>query len=330
MTLGLSQVIQLFFTECLPGQRNASHRTLQSYRDCVRLFLIYMQEKARISPERLGFTDLTADHVLEFLAHLEKDRRNSIRTRNLRLAAIRTLMRFVAFKCPEALHTANCILAIPFKRTDQPILGFLSQKEMKAVLDAPSASAWSGRRDRVMLQTLYNTGGRVSEIATLRVQAVHFSGRPAIDLYGKGRKERTVPIWKETAEQLNAWITENAFQQADALFPNRHGQAITRSGVEKRLKIAVTAASEKVPSLMRKKVSPHTFRHTLAMHMLQSGIDLTVISLWLGHEKLETTHRYMEADIKLKEEALGKTSGAKGIMKRFRPDDRLLEFLKSL
>ena len=330
MTLLFSQAIQLFFTDYLPEQRNTSPCTLRAYRDCIRLFLSYASQATGKPPERMGFPDISASLVLEFLAHLEKERHNSIRTRNLRLAAIRTLMRYMVRNCPENMHTAQGILAIPFKRCDHPLMTFLTKEEMTAILSAPSADTWSGRRDRVMLRTLYNTGARVSEIAGLRVSAIDAVGKPVINLLGKGRKERAVPIWKETASQIRAWVAENKLQSSDALFQNREGGAISRSGVEKRLKIAVASASRAVPSIAKKRVSPHTFRHSLAMHMLQSGIDLSVIALWLGHEKLESTHRYLEADMKMKESALKTTNGCKGRLERYRPGDTLMRFLQGL
>lgn len=268
--------------------------------------------------------------VLGFLDHLETERGNSARTRNLRLSAIRSFMAYASVRDPASLPTAGAILAIPTKRFDQRVLGFMSRDEVKAVLEAPDKATWSGRRDAVMLSVLYNTGARVSEITRLRIADVLLDRATALHLHGKGRKERIVPLWKSTGAQLRGWLA-HIDPAADApVFPNRAGKAMTRWGVEDRLRVAVAKASERCPSLAARRISPHTLRHTTAMHLLQSGVDITVIALWLGHEDPATTHLYVEADLAMKEAALKRLQDPGAGPVRFKATDPLLAFLEAV
>jgi site-specific recombinase XerD len=222
------------------------------------------------------------------------------------------------------------VIAIPVKRCDQPVLGFLARNEVEAILDAPDASTWSGRRDRILFATLYNTGARVSEITSLRIADVLIDRESAVHLRGKGRKERVVPLWKNTAVALREWTAQND-RHADApVFPNSTGKPLSRSGVEHRLRLAVKAATKRFPSFAGRRISPHTFRHTTAMHLLQSGVDLAVIALWLGHENPSTTHLYLEADLDMKSKALAKIVDPSPRRARFRATDRVLAFLEAL
>src|SRR5262249_46701969 len=231
---------------------------------------------------------------------------------------------------PASLPIAQRVLAIPLKRFARPALTFLSREEVVAVLEAPDGSTWSGHRDRVLFTLLYNTGARVSEAIAVRPSDVSLDAVRSVRLLGKGGKQRTVPLWKSTAEQLRSWESRISPELSGYLFPNRRGGPLSRSGVEKRLRDAVAAAAERCPSMRGKKVSPHTLRHTTAMHLLQSGVDITVIALWLGHESTGTTHHYVEANLAMKDEALARRSEIPMEDVRFRPKDDLLRFLEGL
>ena len=323
-------LLQDFFCRRLVAERGASACTVASYRDAFELLLRFAERRTRRPPSSLTLADLDAPMVLAFLDHLEEERGNSVRTRNNRLAAIRSFMRYASLRDPAGLAVAQRVLAIPRKRFDVPVLGFVSRDEVKALLDAPSASTWSGQRDRILLATLYNTGARVSEIVGLRVADVLLERESAVHLRGKGRKERVIPLWKSTAAELRRWLAR-IDRRADApVFPNRAGKPLSRSGVEQRLRLAVAAATRRCPSLAGRRVSPHTIRHATAMHMLQSGVDLAVIALWLGHESPTTTHLYVEADLAMKAAALRKVADPSPARARFRATDRLLAFLDGL
>ena len=223
--------------------------------------------------------------VLDFLDHLETERGNSARTRNLRLTAIRSFMRYASLREPSLLSVAQRVLAIPVKRFDRPVLGYLSRDEITAIIDASDRSTWSGQRDAVLFAVLYNTGARVSEITRLHVADVLLDRASSLLLHGKGRKERVVPLWKSTAAQLRRWLPRIDGNADAPVFPNRAGKPLSRSGVEHQLRGACRKASERYPSLATRRITPHTLRHTTAMHLLQSGVDITVIALWLGHER---------------------------------------------
>lgn len=326
----LSRLLQNFFCQRLLTQRRASPQTIASYRDAFRLLLRYAAEHTRKPPASLSLDDIDAPLVLGFLDHLESQRGNSPRSRNARLAAIRSFLHFASFQAPAALPVIQRVLAIPMKRFDRPLVGFLTRDEITAVLAAPDPSTWSGHRDQVLLTTLYNTGARVSEIVSLCVSSLVLGRSPFVHLHGKGRKERAVPLWRTTATALTRWL-RRANLNADApLFPNRRGTQLSRSAVERRLRLAVRLASTHCPSLRHRRISPHTFRHTTAMHLLQAGVDITVIALWLGHESPTTTHLYVEADLTMKQRALGRLQPAAIKRTRFRADDQLLAFLDSL
>jgi site-specific recombinase XerD len=289
-----------------------------------------MNKHYKKGASQITLNDFDATLLLDFLNYLELERKNTVRSRNLRLTAIHSFARYVALQCPPALNQMHQILAIPTKRYEKPLLGYLSREEMLAVLDAPDPGTWAGQRDRVMLRVLYNTGARVSELISVKVSDVEFSGCPSIRLHGKGRKLRTVPLWKETASMLRQWLRVQSLQADQPLIPNRHGMQMTRSNVSVRLMAATTTASEKVPTLRGRRITPHTCRHSTAMHMLQSGIDITVIALWLGHESPVTTHGYIEADLAMKERALASLAPKKKGTSRYCASDSLLNFLENL
>lgn len=276
----------------------------------------------------LDHLDVTT--VLGFLKYLETDRRNCVRTRNARLAAVRAFFRYVGAREPTALPLAQRILAIPQKRFDRPLLGYLSRPEVNSLLAAPDRTRWSGRRDRALFLVMYNTGTRVSEVIGLRRKDLHLGPSAHIHVHGKGRKDRRIPLWKTTAVVLTAWLLETAAGEETPLFPNRHGQPLSRSGVEDRLKRAVAQTAQRCSSLRDKTVSPHTLRHTTAMHLLQADVDVTLIALWLGHESSETTHQYVEADLEMKRRVLERMDEPPSKSKRHKKVDPLLDFLDRL
>jgi site-specific recombinase XerD len=323
-------LVQQFFTEYLVAQRALSPRTIACYRDALMLFLDFASRKLGQTPTALRLVDIQPDLILAFLNHLEHERHNSIRSRNLRLSALRTFLKFAGRRDVESLHVVERALAVPMKRFEQPMLGFLTREEMVAVMGQPGPT-WSSQRDHLLLAMLYNTGARVTEIVRLRVVDVLLDNAACVHLQGKGRKQRSVPLWKTTVLEIRAWMRLNPHLQAEAaLLPNRDGHAMTRCNVFQRLALAVSHAAAHLPNLAKKRVSPHTLRHTTAMHLLQSAVPFNVIALWLGHESTNTTHRYVEADIAMKEKALARLDAPDTKMRRFLAPDSLMRFLQTL
>jgi site-specific recombinase XerD len=326
----LPRLLQEFFLRRLVTQRGASRHTVASYRDTFVLLLRFAEERLRRPAATLVIDDIDAPLVLDYLDHLEEVRRNSVRTRNARLTAVRSFMRYASSRDPASLPVAQRVLAIPTKRFDRPVLGYLTREEMQAVLDAPDRETFCGRRDTVLLTTLYNTGARVSEIVALRRVDLLLDRQTSVLLHGKGRKERAVPLWPSTAKLIRRWLEETHPDDTGAVFCGRSGRPLSRSGVRQRLDRAVLKATSRCPSLAHRQVSPHTIRHTTAMHLLQAGVDLTVIAMLLGHEDPSTTHRYLESDLAMKDAALRRIAEPKARSLRFRPRDRVLAFLESL
>ncbi len=326
-----ASILQNYFYQRLIEQQNVSKQTIKSYRDTFRLLFEFTKLYLRKTAAQLCLKDINADLIVRFLNYIEKDRKNTIRTRNIRLAAIRSFINYVSYQIPTILPAIQQILAIPMKRFDRPLVGFLTREEMEAILIAPDISTWAGNRDCVMFATLYNTGARVSEVASLLRSSVELSKTPIIRIQGKGRKERVIPIWKKTEALIKQWLNRIDGDKDAPLFPNHYGRAMTRSGIENRLENAVKIASLTCPSIKKKKVTPHIIRHSTAMHLLQSGVDLSVIALWLGHESIVTTHHYIEADLKMKKDALNSIQEPKNkIGTPYRCSDKLLAFLENL
>jgi site-specific recombinase XerD len=323
-------LLQRFFVERLLQQFQASPRTIAAYRDTFRLLLAFAHRQLGKRPSALSLGDLNPAFILSFLRHLEVERHNTARSRNARFAAIRSFMDYVTFQEPTAAGLAKSVLAIPMKRFEQPLIGFLSREHIQAILAAPDPNRWTGQRDRVMLSTLYNTGARVSELIGMRIADLILEPSPSVRIRGKGRKERSVPLWADTARQLKRWLREYPRAPEQPLFPNRSGGPLTRIGLTERLKLAAQSAARKHPELAKRRIFPHLVRHSVAMHMLQAGIDITVIALWLGHESPATTHRYVEADLAMKERALMALQAPSTAPPRYRPKDRVLEFLRRL
>jgi len=323
-------LVQAFFAEHLTQQRALSPRTVAAYRDAFMLFLDFAQARLNKSPAMMRLTDIAPELILDFLDHLEQQRHNSVRSRNARLAALRAFLKFAAHRDVSSLHVIERSLGVPMKRFERPMIGFLSREEMLAVIGTPEGT-WISQRDHLLLGLLYNTGARVSEIIGVRVTDVVLDGAAYVHLHGKGRKQRTVPLWRSTVKEIRAWLRLNPQLVAtSALLPNRDGQAMTRSNVTQRLTLAVSSTATVSPDLARRRISPHTIRHTTAMHLLQSGVDISVIALWLGHESPTTTHHYVEADLAMKERALARLQEPDTKIRRYRAPDSLIEFLKTL
>ena len=326
-----AMLVQRFFTEHLTHHRAVSPRTIAAYGDTFRLLLQFAEQHAGRLPSELKLVDLDAKLVLAFLDHLERVRKNGARSRNARLAALRSFLKYAAHHDLSALGVIEQALAVPMKRFDRPMLGFLTRQEMQAILDAPDMCTWAGQRDNAMFTLPYNTGARISEIIDLRVKNLILDKSPSIHLMGKGRKQRTVPLWRSTITLMRAWKRRMGETEDNApMFPNRRGEAMSRSNVTQPLALAVAAAAKQHPQLLKRSISPHTFRHTTAMHLLQSGIDITVIALWLGHESPSTTHMYIEADLAMKERALDRLQPPAKATMRYKPPDRLMQFLQGL
>jgi site-specific recombinase XerD len=323
-------LVQQFFTEYLVAQRAVSPRTVACYRDALSLFLSFATNKLGKAPTAMQLADIRPELILAFLDDLEQGRKNTVRSRNLRLTALRAFLKFAARRDVTALHDIERALAVPMKRFERPMLGFLTRPEMLAVLGQPGEN-WSSQRDHLLLAMLYNTGARVSEMIGVRVVDVILDGGACVHLRGKGRKLRSIPLWKSTVLEIRAWLRLNPVLRGEAtLLPNRDGQAMCRSNVTQRLSLAVARATAEQPSLATKRVSPHTLRHTSAMHLLQSGVPFNVIALWLGHESTTTTHRYVEADLAMKEKALARLEAPDTKMGRYKAPDSLLRFLQTL
>jgi integrase/recombinase XerD len=322
--------VQAFFADYLCQQRRLSPQTILSCRDTFRLWLTFLREHTGVEPSAVCMADVDAPVVLRFLLYLEQERGNSVRSRNIRLSAIRAFFRFVALRVPDSLGIVTRVLAIPMKREDQTLIGYLTRPEMQALLAAPDRSKWVGRRDHALLLTLYNSGARVSEVTTLKRGQVCWGASTFLQLHGKGRKERTIPLWAETVRVLRAWFEELGEYAPNIAFPSVRGKPLSRDGLDYLLKQVVQRATKACPSLATKTISPHVVRHTTAMHLLQAGVDIATIALWLGHESIETTHMYLQADLAMKEKALEKLEPIESEWKRFHADDPLLAFLAAL
>ena len=323
-------LVQAFFAEHLTQQRALSPCTVATYRDAFVLFFAFAQTRLAKCPTAMNLTDITPELILAFLDHLERQRHNTVRTRNARLAALRAFLKFAAHRDVSSLQIIERALGVPVKRFEPPMLGFLSREEVLAVIGTP-ADSWIGRRDHLLLALLYNTGARVSEIVGIKVADVVLESAACVHLHGKGRKQRTVPLWRSTVKEIRAWLKLNPQLVATSpLLPNRSGQAMARSNVTQRLALTVRSATTIHPELAKRHISPHTIRHTTAMHLLQSGVDISVIALWLGHESPTTTHHYVEADLAMKERALARLHEPDAKIRRYRAPDSLLEFLTTL
>ena len=325
-----SSLVQCFFTEHLCEHKQVSTRTITVYRDTFRLLFSFMQERTGRPPSALDITNLDAPDVLAFLDHLESIRQNVPRTRNVRLSAIRSFFRFVSVREVDHLAIVNRVLAIPNKRTDRPLITFLTRAEIEAILESPDRKTWLGSRDHALLLSMYNTGARASELSNLKRGEVSFGSPTMIQLHGKGRKDRSVPLWPQTSRVLQQWFRVLGADDNALAFPSTRSTALSADALDRLLQGAIKKALPKCPDLAQKRVTPHVIRHTTALHLLQSGVDIAVIALWLGHESIETTHGYVEADLDMKQRALDKLTPVSGKVSRFKAGDSLLRFLSGL
>jgi site-specific recombinase XerD len=326
----LAPTLQAFFTDRLARQRQASARTVAAYRDTFRLLLTYVQQQIGKAPFTLGFEHLDASVIVAFLNYLEGDRHNSARTRNARLAAVRSFFRYAALRHPEHAAVIQQVLAIPQKRFDRPVISFLTQTENDALVAAPDRSTWEGRRDYGLLVLVAQTGLRVSELTGLNCADVMLGTGAYVRCHGKGRKERLTPLTTSTAATLRVWLAERAGRPDDPVFPTRTGRRLSRDAVQRRIAKHAAVAERRSPSLQSKHLSPHVLRHTAAMRLLHAGVDTSVIALWLGHEDIRSTQMYLHADLTLKERALARTVPASVSPGRYRAPDPLVAFLESL
>ncbi len=329
-TGNVAALLAAFFTDRLIRQREASPHTVAAYRDSFRLLLGFAQQTLRVTPSKLCLDQLDAPLVSAFLDWLERERRNGPRTRNARLAAVHSFFRFLAIREPAYGGLIQRVLAIPTKRHDRAVIAFLTRVEMEALLAAPDRDTWAGRRDFALLLLALQTGLRASELVQLRVQDVALGTGAHVRCLGKGRKERCTPLTRQASTTLRRWLRERSALDDEPLFPNARGDFLSRDGLRYLLAKHVATATPRCPSLDRKKVSPHVLRHSTAMHLLQAGVDRSVIALWLGHESIETTQIYLEADLVQKERTLAKTMPLRASPGRYRPSDPLLAFLQGL
>jgi site-specific recombinase XerD len=326
----LAPTLEAFFTERLMTQRQASPHTISGYRDTMRLLLCFATEQTGKQPSKLEISDLDVRLISAFLDHLEHQRHNTASTRNVRLAAIRSLFRYAAFKHPEHADVIARVLAIPAKRFDRALINFLTTEEVKALLAAPNRTTPIGRRDHALILTGIQTGLRVAELTGLRCQDVHLGTISYLFTLGKNRKQRTVPLTSQTVKVLTAWLKERHGQPEDPLFPSNRGRRLSHDAVEWLIHKHTATAGEHCPTLRTKNVTAHVLRHTTAMTLLQSEISTSVIALWLGHEQEQTTRGYLHGDLRLKQRALDRTTPPDTKPGRYRATDSLLAFLDNL
>ena len=326
----LAPTMQSFFTERMLTQRQASPNTVSSYRDSFRLLLAFAQQRTGKTPSNLQLEDLDAVLIGAFLEHLERERHNSVRTRNNRLAAVHSLFAYAALRHPEHAALIQRVLAVPAKRTDRQLVSFLTRAEVDALLAAPDRDTWVGRRDHALLLVAVQSGLRVTELTTLTCADVELGTGAHLRCHGKGRKERITPLTTQARGVLRVWLTEHRGEPDDPLFPSRRHGPLSRDAVALLVAKHARTAASRCPSLGAKTVSPHVLRHTCAMSLLTVGVDISVIALWLGHEGIETTQIYLHADLAIKERALARTAPAGTTPGRYRAPDTLIAFLEAL
>jgi site-specific recombinase XerD len=326
----LAPAMQAYFTQRLIGQRQASQNTIAAYRHAFRLLLRFAAERTGTSPCDLDIDQLDAPLIATFLEHLERERGNQAATRNNRLAAIHSLFAYLALHHPEHSASIQRVLAIPPKRTERNVLTYLTETEADALLAGCNQGSWTGRRDHAMLALTIQTGLRISELIALNCQDITLGTGAHVHTIGKGRKERRTPLTPTTKKVLKAWLAERTGAPGDPLFPTTTGRRLSRDAIERRLAIHLATAATSCPSLASKHVTMHTLRHTAAMRLLLAGNDITVIALWLGHEQITTTQRYLHADMTHKQQAIDRTRPLTARPGRYQPPDALLAFLDAL
>ena len=323
----LAPHLTAFFQERLALERRASINTCDSYAYAFKLLLTFASKRVKIPPCRLGFEQLDAPLVVAFLNDLESRRSNGASSRNVRLAAIRSFMRFMQYRLPSALEQIQRILAIPMKKTDTRLVRHLNTEEIQALLDAPKPSDWSGIRDRAMLHLCFAAGLRVSELTSLRLEDLSLQPHASILVRGKGRRERSLPLWKQTVAALRAWLAIRGALAVPELFVNARREPLSRAGFEYILDKHFDSATKRCPSLAAKRISPHVLRHSCALTVLEATKDLRKVSLWLGHANMQTTEIYTRVDPSIKLEALEAVTAPKLRSGRFRATDKLIASL---
>ena len=326
----VAPTLQLFFSERLIKQRQASPATVRAYRNAMVLLLRFAQDRTGKAPSALDWEDLDVNTITAFLDHLEADRRNSARSRNARLAAVRSLFRFAALRHPEHAQLIALVLSVPQKRVDKHQVSFLEPAEVDALLAAPDLDRWEGRRDQALLALAVQTGLRLSELTGLTCGDVDLGSGPHVRCIGKGRKHRSVPLTTATAMLLRSWVRERRGLPGDPLFATRTGRRLSDDAVAARVALYKNVAAQRCPTLAAKHLTPHVLRHTCAMTLLREGVDVAVIALWLGHADVRSTNAYLHADMTIKERALARTTPAATKPGRFKPPDKLLAFLEAL
>lgn len=329
MTL-VAPTLQSFFTDRLVRQRRSSPRTIASYRDSLRLLVVFVHARSGKTPSTLDWEDLDAETVSAFLDHLEAERHNSPRTRNLRLTAIRSLFTYASLRHPEHAALIQRVLAIPAKRFDKPVVSFLTSTEIEALVAAPDPTRWEGRRDRALVLLVVQTGLRVSELTGLDCGDVSLGTGASVRCEGKGRRHRAVPLTTATEAVLGVWLAERAGRRDEPLFPTRTGRRLSTDAVERLVRKHAATAAARCPSIRAERLHPHILRHSCAMSLLQAGVDTAVIALWLGHADIRSTHAYLHADMTIKQRALALTTPTSIAPGRYRPSDSLLAFLEAL
>jgi len=326
----VAPTLQAFFTERLANQRRASPRTIASYRDSLKLLIGFVHDQTGKAPSKLDWDDLSPERVAAFLDHLETGRGNTPRTRNLRLTAVRSLFSYASLRHPEHAALIQRVLAIPPKRFDKPIVSFLTDEEVQALIGAPDRSRWEGRRDRALLLVAVQTGLRLSELTGLDCGDVTFGAGASVRCEGKGRKYRAVPLSGPTEAVLKVWVRERAGRRDEPLFPTRTGRRLSSDAVQRLVRKHAVVAESRCPSLRADELHPHTLRHSCAMALLHARVDTAVIALWLGHADRRSTDAYVHADMTIKQRALELTNPLSASPGRYRPSDSLLAFLENL
>ena len=327
----LAPLLQGFFTDRLARQRQVSGHTIAAYRDAFKLLLGFVEQRTGRHPAQLSLAELDAGVIAAFLQYLQDARGNSVVTRNARLAAMHSFYGYAALHAPEHAAIIQRVLAIPPKRTDRAIVSYLTRAEADALIAAPDLATWLGRRDHTLLLVAIHTGLRVSELTGLKICDVHLGAGPHLRCLGKGRKNRCTPLTRQAVRALRTWLAERAGQTADPVFATRRGGRLSRDAVAYLVAKHAAAATRSCPTLAAKTITPHTLRHSCAMALLASGVDVSVIALWLGQESTDATQIYLHADMSIKERALARTApGAPATTRRYKPPDTLLHFLDSL
>jgi integrase/recombinase XerD len=326
----LAPSLQAYFVTRLGTERDVSPHTVDSYRHTFRLLLTYARQRTGKAPSELELGDLDAALVSSFLDHLEHDRGCGVGTRNTRLAAVHSFFRFASYRHPEHAATIQQVLAIPQKKTEHRPRSFLTTVEMEALLAAPNRSTWSERRDHMVLALALQTGLRLSELTGLRCRDVELGAAAHVKCLGKGRKRRDTPLDRTTVSLLRAWLRERGGNPDDPLFPSRQGGRLSSDAVQRLVAKHAETARASCPSLGSKRITAHNLRHSCAMDLLASGLDVATVAMWLGHEKLESVNAYVHSDLTMKERALDRRSPFKARAGRYRPSDALLAFLEDL